>query len=41
MLLLFALSNQGTSIAENVVLNVSSGALFAPVKDALPGNCRP
>ncbi|MBE0642979.1 MAG: hypothetical protein IH600_02770 [Bacteroidetes bacterium] len=39
MLLLFSLSNQGTSIAENVVLSVRSGALFEPVKDALPSSC--
>ncbi len=36
---LFSLSNQGTSMAENVLLRVSSGFLFEPVSDAVPGNC--
>jgi hypothetical protein len=39
MLVLFALSNQGTSVAENVLLNVSGGSSFEAIADELPSNC--
>ncbi|MFZ1729911.1 MAG: hypothetical protein WAV84_07260 [Bacteroidota bacterium] len=39
MLVLFALSNQGTSVAENVLLQVSGGSSFEPITDELPSNC--
>jgi hypothetical protein len=39
MLVLFALSNQGSSVAENVLLRVNSGIRFEPIADELPSNC--
>jgi hypothetical protein len=39
MNILFSLSNQGTSIAENVVLDVLSGPLYEAIEDLLPPNC--
>jgi len=36
---LFEMSNQGTSIAENVVLYINSGPYFAPVREKLPPYC--
>lgn len=38
MLVLFSLSNQGSSVAEGVVLRVQSSPRFAPVTDGLPSN---
>jgi len=37
---LFALSNQGSTLAENVVLRIDPGAYYLPVDATLPEHCR-
>ncbi|NOY05853.1 MAG: hypothetical protein GXO82_04365, partial [Chlorobi bacterium] len=37
---LFQVSNQGNSIADNVVLDIDYGPYFYPIAEKLPSNCR-